>query len=401
MFSITPQAGAASGSVQSHAPAWAAVHAMALCSFVLVASEFLPVSLLSPIAHELKLTEGQAGQAIAVSGLFAVLASLTIARLIGATDRRHMLLALMLLLILSGTLVAFAPTYPVLMIGRALLGVAIGGFWSMSAAIVMRLVPQADVPKGLAIINGGNALAMTIAAPLGSFMGGLIGWRGAFFAVVPIAAAAFLWLALSVPPLPARASAAGSGMGRLLRQGMIRMGLLGVTLLFMGQFALYTYLRPFLEQVTHVSLPTLSSLLLLIGVCGLVGTAMIGRFLEGRLRLFLTGLPAIMALTAIALALLGTSIGATAVLLAIWGLTGTVAPVAWGTWLTRAAPDDAEVGGGLQVAAIQLAITLGATIGGIVFDAAGPVPEFLGSGTLLGIAALVGFTAGSRLITKV
>jgi len=387
----------AAPAVEVSVPAWGAVYAMALCSFVLVSSEFMPVSLLSPIAHELQLTEGQAGQAISVSGLFAVLTSLSVSRAIGTLDRRHVLLGFTLLLIVSGSMVAFAPTYLTLMVGRALLGIAIGGFWSMMPAMVMRLVPQADVPKGLAIINGGNALAVTVAAPLGSFMGGLIGWRGAFFAVVPVAAIAIVWQALALPSLPALAAQARSGMMRLLRQKTMLTGLLGVSLLFTGQFALYTYLRPFLEQVTGVTLPTLSTLLLVIGVCGLVGTALIGRMLGGHLRLILSVLPAVMACVAVALALLGTHLGMVAALLAVWGLTATAAPVAWGTWLTRAAPDDVEAGGGLQIAAIQLAITLGAAVGGVVYDGAGPIVEFLGSSFILLLAALTGFVAGHQL----
>lgn len=61
-----------------------------------------------------------------------------------------MLLARIAILVACGTMVAFAPGYPVLMAGRAILGIAIGGFWSMSAAIAMRLVPAQDVPKALA-----------------------------------------------------------------------------------------------------------------------------------------------------------------------------------------------------------------------------------------------------------
>src|SRR2546423_8319248 len=174
-------------------PAWSAVYAMSLCVFVLIASEFMPVSLLTPIAHELQITEGQAGQAIAISGIFAMVASLFITVIAGKLDRRIVLITLTAILIVSGTTVAFAPNFRVLMIGRALLGIAIGGFWSISAATIMRLVPPESVPRGLAIINGGNAIATTIAAPLGSFMGGLIGWRGAFFCVVPLAAAAVIW----------------------------------------------------------------------------------------------------------------------------------------------------------------------------------------------------------------
>jgi predicted MFS family arabinose efflux permease len=150
---------------------WGAVLALTLCVSTLIASEFMPVSILTPIAADLRVTEGAAGQAISVSGIFAVVTSLTIASLAAGIDRRHLLLGLTLLMLVSGLTVAFAPTYLVLVAGRALLGIAIGGFWSMSTATVMRLVPTEQVPKGLALLNGGNALATTIAAPLGSFLG--------------------------------------------------------------------------------------------------------------------------------------------------------------------------------------------------------------------------------------
>lgn len=166
---------------------WGAVLAMSLAAFALVASEFMPVSLLTPLAADLQITEGQAGQGISVSGLFALLTSLLIAGVAARVERKRLLLALTVLMIVSGTVVALAPNYPVFMLGRALIGVAIGGFWSLSAATAMRLVPEPQVPRALAIVNGGNALATVIAAPLGSFVGGLIGWRGAFFCVVPVA----------------------------------------------------------------------------------------------------------------------------------------------------------------------------------------------------------------------
>ncbi|RXD07460.1 MFS transporter [Sphingomonas sp. UV9] len=373
---------------------WGAVYAMALCSFVLIASEFMPVSLLSPIARTLNLTEGKAGQAIAISGLFAVITSLSLSSVLGKTDRRMVLLVLTSLLVLSGAIVAFAPTYLVFMVGRALLGIAIGGFWSMSAAIAMRLVPSHAVPKALAVISGGNALATVLAAPLGSFVGSLIGWRGAFFCVVPVAVAAVIWQALTLPPIPVAERQSARGMFALLRRPPVVFGLLTVAMLFVGQFALFTYLRPFLEQVTQVSPAMLSVMLLILGVSGFIGTVLIGRVLNGGLFLTLAVLPALMAATAAALTVLGTSVVATGILLAVWGFAGTSAPVAWWTWLARTVPDDAEAGGGLMVAIVQLAITLGATMGGIVFDAAGPRAEFLVSAGLLAIAALAAVAIG-------
>ena len=367
---------------------------MALCSFVLVASEFMPVSLLSPIARTLQLTEGQAGQAIAISGIFAVVTSLSLSSALGKLDRRIVLLVLTAMLVVSGTIVAFAPNYLIFMTGRALLGIAIGGFWSMSAAIAMRLVPTASVPKALAIVNGGNALATVVAAPLGSFLGSLIGWRGAFFCVVPVAVAAIVWQAVTLPQLPVAERQTAKGMFSLLRRPPVLFGLGTVALLFAGQFALFTYLRPFLEQVTHVGPAMLSVMLLILGVSGFAGTILIGRVLNDGLHLALAVLPALMAVTAVALTLLGSSTVATALLLAVWGFAGTSAPVAWWTWLARIVPEEAEAGGGLMVAIVQLAITLGATVGGIVFDAAGANAEFLTSAGILGLAAIAAFAVG-------
>src|SRR3546814_11389974 len=97
------------------------------------------------------------------------------------------------------------------MIGRALIGVVVGGFWSMSAAVAMRLVPADKVPKALAIFNGGNALAVVVAAPLGSYLGGIIGWRGAFFCLVPVELIAFVWQWISLPSMKAAPRAVATG----------------------------------------------------------------------------------------------------------------------------------------------------------------------------------------------
>ena len=367
---------------------WGAVFALSLGAFALVASEFMPVSLLTPIASELRVTEGQAGQAIAVSGAFAVLTSLFIASWAGRLDRKILLLALTGLMVVSGTIVAVAPNYVTFMAGRALIGVAIGGFWSMSAATAMRLVPEAQVPRALAILNGGNALATVVAAPLGSFLGGLIGWRGAFFCVVPVALVVLAWQMMSLPPMQAGERAAGS-VFRLLHRPVVVLGMAAVSLFFMGQFALFTYLRPFLETAGHVSVPTLSMMLLILGVAGFIGTVLIGGLLKNGLYATLTVIPVLMAVIAVALVAFGGGVVATAILLGLWGLFATSAPVGWWTWLARTLPEDAEAGGGLMVAVVQLAITLGAVVGGLLFDFSGYRATFGISAALLLAAAFL------------
>jgi predicted MFS family arabinose efflux permease len=392
--SVLPKSRGNPGQAQDQSAHWSGVYALSLCSFVLIASEFMPVSLLSPIAETLHLTEGKAGQAISISGLFALITSLLITFLAGSIDRKRLLLVLTAMLVVSAFLVAFAPVYPVLMLGRAILGVAIGGFWSMSVAIAMRLVPAEGVSKALAIVNAGNALASTVAAPLGSLMGGLIGWRATFFCVAPVALIAIGWQWLSLPALPAEPQGEEGHVMALLRRPALVLGLLAVAVFFMGQFALFTYLRPFLEQVTHATLPHLSALLLLVGISGFVGTTLIGRLLGNHLYLVLIGLPAIMALVAWVLSQWGGSLPVTGAMLALWGLAGTAAPVAWWSWLAKTLPYDAEAGGAMMVAVIQLAIALGATVGGMVYDHLGPHFEFAFSGLILALAAALGFAIG-------
>lgn len=371
------------------AGSWGAVLAMSLGAFALVASEFMPVSLLTPIATDLHISEGQAGQAISLSGAFAVLTSLFISSLAKGINRKTLLLVLIGLMIISGTVVSLAPNYVLFMLGRAMIGVVIGGFWSMSAATAMRLVEDHHVPRALAILNGGNALATVIAAPAGSFLGGLIGWRGAFFCVVPVAVIVLVWQLISLPSMPSERHQQSASVFALLARPIVRMGMIAVSLFFMGQFTLFTYVRPFLEDVAHVDVSTLSLILLLMGIAGFIGTVLIGTMLKKSVYPVLIVTPLLMALLAFGLLMLGKWIVVSAIILTAWGLFATSAPVGWWTWLARTLPQDAEAGGGLMVAVVQLAITLGATCGGILFDGIGYQATFAASAFVLVLAALL------------
>lgn len=348
---------------------WGGIFAMTLCVFVLIASEFMPVSLLTPIAGDLGVSEGLAGQGIAISGALAVLTSLSLSTIAGNINRKYLLLGLTMLMAISGLVIALASSYLVYMAGRAMIGVAIGGFWSMSAATAMRLVSPHQVARALAIFNGGNALATVVAAPLGSYLGATVGWRGAFLCLVPVAAVAFIWQCLSLPAMPGNRGPASRGsVFRLFARPAVSIGMLACGLFFMGQFALFTYVRPFLESVTQVDSSGLSLILLVIGVAGFIGTLVVSTCLNARFYPTLMAIPGLMAAIAIALILVGHVVWAVALLLGLWGMLATAAPTGWWTWIARTLAKEAEAGGGLMVAVIQLAIALGSTVGGIVFD---------------------------------
>lgn len=373
---------------------WGAIVAMSLLTFVLVASEFLPVSLLTPIAADLRVTEGQAGQTIAVSGAFAIFTSLLGNSLLSRIDRRLVVIGYAALLVVSGTVVALAPNYLVFMLGRALVGVAIGGYWSISTAILARLARPADLPSAIAALQGGTALAALLAAPLGAYLGGVIGWRGAFGLIVPVALINTLWLLAVMPGMPPARPVPPRAVAALFRTPLVATGMAATAFAFMGQFALATYIRPFLEVATGLGTETLSLVLLGLGAGGLGGTLVAGPAIRRSLGTVLVAIPLFLMTLALALIALSDSALVVAVLFVAWGLSTTPIPIAWGTWMTRVIPDDLEAGGAAQVALIQLAITAGAFFGGLLLDAAGwPGPFWLSVGLL---AAAAGLAAQAR-----
>ena len=377
--------------------AWGAVLSMALCVSMLIASEFMPVSLLTPMAAGLGATEGQVGQAISVSGIFAILASLAVTTLAGRLNRKGVLVGMTALMLVSLVMIAAAPNFAVLMLARALLGIAVGGFWALAAAVIMRLVPAADVPRALALIYGGQAVAAAFAAPLGSYLGGLIGWRGVFWALTPIVAANLIWHLVALPSMPAgRRQNLGSLIAVLKRPYFAR-GLLAATFTYGSAMTMFTYLRPFLERVTGADVPTLSILLLILGSAGFLGTWAAGRIV-GQGVAPLLRLPAlVMGACTLALLAVGPSLIATAAILAIWGVMNTATSVIWMTWMSQNVEDAPEAAGSLMVAAIQTSILLGAVLGGLLLDGISINATFLGS-VALAVLALLVVGNGQRLL---
>lgn len=373
-------------SIPQHA-AWGAVLSMAFGVFGLITAEFLPVSLLTPIADSLQISEGQAGQTVTVTALLALLTSLFIGPLTRRTDRRVMMLSFSLLMVASCLMVALATNLPLLLAARVLLGIAIGGFWTLSTAIAMRLVPAKDVPRALSIVFSGVSLSTIIAAPLASYLGGLIGWRDIFMLAAALGVLGFIWQYFTLPSMPPKVAANAAGAFGLLRRSVMRWGMLTAAMIFSAHFAFFTYMRPFIETAVNHDLSQLSLILLAFGVSNFVGTLLAGVLLSRHIALTLSGAALLMAIIALVLTQVGDMAGFLAVGVAFWGLTFGVIPPGWSTWIARVVPDEAEAGGGLLVASIQSAISVGAAAGGWLYDGQGAVGLFWGSGIMMLLAA--------------
>jgi predicted MFS family arabinose efflux permease len=375
-----------------HVARWPAVTSLMLGVFALVMAEFLPASILTTMAADLRISDGAAGQAVTVTALVGAVAAPSVPLMTRHFDRRFVMLTLTLLLVLSNILAATSGSLAQLLVARVMLGVALGGFWSMSAAIAMRLVPESLFARAMSLILAGVSVATVCAAPLGAWMSDVWGWRSAFIAAGVASVVALSAQCITLPALPSRDNPNLRVLGELLRRPSVRTALLAVLLVISGHFAGFTYIRPLMEQITHLSVSAISGVLLGYGIGGFFGN-FVGGWLTGRSERLavVSGGVTIVAVAGVLL-VAGSSAAVTYVAVTLWGFAFGAFPVGFQTWLVRAAPDHAEGAGGLLVAGFQIAIAIGAVGGGFLVDLIGANggPAF----------ALVSITLGTLLTLR-
>ena len=371
-----------------------AIGALALGVFALVTSEFLPASVLTPLAADLGVSVGSAGQAVTATAVVGAIAAPLTPVLTGRFDRRLVMWGLMALLCASNLLTVFAVNLPMLLVARVLLGASLGGFWSMAAALAMRLVPAHALPRAMSILFTGVSVATVSAAPVGAYVSDTLGWRAAFVIAGAVGVLALLAQVLTLPRLAPTAPPKLRGLLQVARRPSVAVALIGVLLVISGHFAGFTYVRPVLEQVTHLDVGAISLVLLAFGVAGFFGN-FAGAFLAERdPRLAVLGGAGLLAASALAIVTLGVSPPVVAIALTVWGFAFAMLPVGFQAWATSEASDQAELAGGLLTSTFQVAIAMGAIFGGILVDHLGAVSASAYAG--LAAASGVGLVWAAR-----
>jgi len=365
---------------------WIGITSLTIGVFGLVTAEFLPASLLTAMSADLGVSDGAAGQAVTATALVAAAAALTIPVVTRSINRKYVVLTLTLLLLISNALAANASTLITLILSRVMLGIALGGFWSMAAALAMRLVPEKLFARGMSIILMGVSVATVCAAPIGAYMGSHWGWRSPFFVAALVSFLTLLFQFFAIPSLPPKDNPSLKVMFHLLGRVDVRVALLAVLASVSGHFAGFTYIRPLLEQITHLSVDSISAVLLGYGVGGFFGNFVGGFIAERSERNAIIFGSALIASIAATLCIAGNSAFIVYIAIAMWGFAFGAFPVGFQTWIVRAAPDHAEAAGGVLVAAFQIAIASGAIGGGIVVNHFGALggPIFATIATTLG-----------------
>ncbi|ASW01243.1 MFS transporter [Paraburkholderia aromaticivorans] len=379
---------------------WLAVLAVAVGAFAFVTTEFLPVGLLPRVAADLGVLPGTAGLMVTVPGVIAAISAPGLMLVAGRMDRRRVFLLLTALLLASNAISALAPNFLVMLLGRALLGAALGGFWTLATAASVRLVKPRDSARAMATILTGVTCATVIGVPLGTFIASFASWRVSFMATGVLVAIALVAQFFFVPSLPSSAALRLRDLVVLLRRPHPRRSMLMVALVFGAHFSSYTYVTPFLLRNANLDMSTITWLLLGFGVIGFFSNFAVSSTVTRNLKVSLAVMVSLLMSALLALPLLQHStLGVTALVLA-WGISFGALPLCFSIWIQRATPDSPEAGSALFVSIIQVAIALGSLVGGVVVDHVGISADFLlGSAlALLGLAALASFGRGEQQV---
>ncbi|QIH98898.1 MFS transporter [Rhodococcoides fascians A21d2] len=351
---------------------------LAAAAFIYVTAETLPVGLLPEISGDLGVSEAAVGLLLTFYAYGVAVMTMPLIRFVREWPRRRVVVITVAALALSQLLSAVSVGYPMLVISRMLCAATHGIFWAVVAPVAASLALPGKQGKAIATVYAGTSLALVAGNPLTAALGQWLGWRTAATILGIVAAAIAVALYFVLPPLPVSRTVSDKKTTPRVLDGTLAI-LCGVTFLaVLGHFAAYTYFALIVDRAIGSAGTTLTLMLMLYGLFGVVGIWVIGRTYDRWPRhSTIAALGAVAVAVAILWCTLSGAPGSFAVFavvaIALWGLAFTTLPVCIQSAVVRAAPGDADKASAIYVVAFQLAIATGALVGGVVVDVSGIV----------------------------
>ncbi|MFB7597157.1 MFS transporter [Streptomyces sp. NPDC056160] len=367
--------------------------------FLIVTTEILPIGLLTSIGASFRISDGMAGLMMTMPGFLAAFSAPVVTMATARVDRRLMLCVFVLLLAMADFLAAAAPGYWLVLVSRVMVGVTIGGFWSIGAGLAERLVPAESVGRATAVIFSAVPLGSVVGVPAGTFIGDVAGWRISFVVMGMLTVGVLIMLRLVVPVLPPTEAMRLSVLRAMFRSVNTRFALLLTFLIVLAHFGTYTYVTPFLEQVTHASPKLITVFLLIYGAAGILGNFLGGAMVTRRPRATFGLAAGLIAAATLLLPVLGRwDIGAVALLI-VWGVAYGAVPVSSQTWFAKATPHAPEAASVLFTASFQVTFSLGALGGGFVVDGSSPATAMTLGGIIAACMVMAAWAHSVRRLT--
>ena len=253
---------------------------MGVSAFVVNTTEFVPVALLSDIAQDFAITPAETGWMVTLYAWIVAAMSLPLMLLTSKLERKRLLLAVFVVFIASHVLSVFAWSFQALLISRVGIALSHAIFWSITAAIALRVAPVGKKALALSVLATGTSLAMVLGVPIGRVIGQWFGWRTTFGGIGVIAFIIFILQAKLLPTLPSMFEGSFRKVPELLSNPLLVCLYLFCFLVFTADYAAYSYIEPFMREVGAISENLVTFILLLFGGAGLIGSVMFSRWGE-------------------------------------------------------------------------------------------------------------------------
>ena len=385
---------------QSGLRGWLAVTAIGLGIFAMVTIEEAPIGLLSMISDDLRVSSGLVGLSVTVPGVVAALAAPLVPVATRRIDRRIVLTAALLVMVVGCVGSYFSGSLVALLLSRVLVGVSLGGFWSLAAAVAVRHVEPKHAARATSIVFSGVSAGIVIGVPFSTWAGTLFGWRLAFLIIAGFGAVVAAALFFLLPHTPAQNALQPRDLLHATTRPGVRFAVLLTFLIVSAQFLAYTYASPGLQQMSHVAPDGISAMLLIFGVAGLVGNFAIGAISGRKPNLALALITVVTGTVLVIFPIAGTTPVLGGILMAIWGLFAGAASVSITTWVLKVSPGSEEIATAVNSSIFNLSIALGALGGGVVVDNAGVRTVFVVAGVAMFTALGVVLIAVRRRVVE-
>ncbi|OTG79393.1 sugar transporter [Acinetobacter sp. ANC 4558] len=345
---------------------WVGVITLAFAAFIFNTTEFIPIALLSDIGQSFAMPVTQVGTMITIYAWVVALISLPIMLLTKNIERRFLLISLFMVFILSHVLSYFAWSFSILLLSRIGIAIAHALFWSITASLVVRIAPQGKEFQALGLLSTGTVLAMVLGIPFGRMIGDEYGWRNSFGLIAICASIVCLILSKTLPRLPSVNTGSLSSLKILAKRPSLMFVFALVIIVISAQFTAYSYIEPFALNVAHFDSAQITSLLLIYGGAGFIGSYLFGKFARKLNKTLIPLMTSCLAISMLALLLAASSFVNLSILSVFWGVAIIGFSLALQAKTLSLAADATDVAMAIFSGLYNVGIGGGALIGGFV-----------------------------------
>ncbi len=371
-----------------------ALLALAMTGFICIVTETLPAGLLPLISDGLAISPSMAGQMVTAYALGSVLAVIPMTIATRGWRRRNVLLLTIAGFLLFNSITALSSHYGVTLVARFFAGVAAGLAWSLLAGYARRMVAPQQQGRALALAMVGTPIALSLGVPLGTWLGGLLGWRTTFGLMSGVSLVLIGWVLVKVPDFAPQPAHQRLSLRKVLTTPGVRPVLAVVISWMLAHNILYTYIAPFVAPAGLAERVDL--VLLVFGIAALAGIWGTARLVEPLLRNTVLVSLAAFAAVSVLLGLLGNVPQVIYLGVAVWGLSFGGAATLLQTALADAAGDGADVALSLNVVAWNSAIAGSGVVGGVLLDTWGVAAFAWAMLLLVGVAFAITWAASAH-----